>query len=301
MATKILTPGYTWYATLDGSALSITSFGMDVTRNLIKSNAPNGFNTTHKNIKLFQKHVSQILPDWVDVKVSLSAQATEALIGKLFTHIATKRNTAMKVYAKDVASGTVFDFQECYLTSFGFDISEGGVLVVNLEFFVVFDYTDSSNTFSFSAYSDGGVKENHSPFSSTVKMIPFTNCSIEGQGDLISINFSFTQEITPKFGMQGNSSTVPLQPYKLLFGLPTMTLGYTQMTQSGVSISTYNMLTEYHKDLASTGHSKTIICGTKKLVCYDCVLEDFTPTIADKSSYTIVEYNYSVVGKLNAI
>lgn len=306
MPTQILTPGYTWYATLDGFALSVTSFSLDITRNLIKSNAPCGFTSSKDKPETIKKLMSQILPDWTQVKISISSQATQALMNLLFSHISTKRNKVLKVLAKDAASDTEFKFDECYLLSFSFDISEGGVLIVNLELMAI--VAQDTYVFSINKYTNGGKTQNHSPFNSTVKILSYLDCTINGLYDIISLNFNFSQDIIPKFGMIGQFEEPgtesprigPPQPYKLLFGLPNITLGYSQMTTLGASVGLKDMFSITYNE-PNQARNIAINCGGKVLTCKDCVLQNFSPVIADKSSYTIVEYEYSVLGYLDYI
>lgn len=299
MATKMILPGYSGYGTLAfGESvikLYITSFSATYTKNIIKSQAPGGFLTketpegfsTTRNPESFQKTVSQYLTDWTAVDISMSFQATKSIMSSLFQMIKTNRNQVVKVVFKDSAYSGNITFNQCYLKTFSFDISQGSPVNVSLQLMAIQKTPKLTigGTTLYAGNSDNKPSQN---------LIPYWDCQLTGKNDIVSINFSFSQDLTPKFGMRGLSDFSHC--YKLLFGIPTISLTYSQLCAS----SRTTTFAEGQKSLlVETKQNITISCPTgTSLVCNDCLLQSVSPVLGDKTSGVLVEYTYSVCGNL---
>lgn len=294
MSTKMITPGYSGYGEIafgdseQYDFVLVTSFSPTFNRNTIKSNAPGGF-LSGKDAKLIQRTVSQFINDYNSADISMSFQSTEAIVNSLFTMIKNNRTQIIKIKFTDDAFGCSLSYSECYLKSFSFNISEGGILNVNLQLFSLLG--DSYST-TISGYV-GKSTTNRSQKLSSYKIIPYYKCSIVGINNIISYDFNYSQDVNPRFGMIGTSTN---KPYKIIFGIPTVSLTYTKLCYDSTTINLRESTvvgesTEYTKNIQ-------IKIGSKTLTCNGCLLQSAKPVVGDKSSGVLVEYTYSVIKNL---
>ena len=166
------------------------------------------------------------------VSLELSFEPEEELLASMFKLLKESRNERIKVRFQDPASKIDWAYPECYLQSFSFQVSENTILAVNLSLFVRMDEVHYSRSKRTSIA--GG--ENRLPLK---RPIPYYAWKLESDFDLEEVrafNFSFTQAVTPKYGTVGSAASAAPAFSHVLFGLPAIEFGVTQVMHGSYDI-----------------------------------------------------------------
>lgn len=296
--TTVLSSGYTAAAKIafgaDGEfvKVSLTNYSASFHKSIIQSNAV----WKHAaDVNTFNRTRGPYLQDAPVVSCEVSFEPDRKLFQSLIQMIAGNRTEIIKVQFTDFASGVDWLFSECYLQTFSFNVSENTILAVTLSLFVQIDtvnYTWAPETADLK--SDAVI-----PLTSP---IPYYAWNIsEGETVLDGIrdfSFSFTQQITPKYGCTGNSSPYAPGAEKLVFGLPSMEFGMTRVLHEEGSLSfesdksgtRQKLLTDLDANFIQVGLEDTAIFKLTGIT----VIEN-SPSFDGPPSYRV---SYAVNGKI---
>lgn len=262
--TTIICQGYTTSAFLSfegyfsETKISHTSFSCEMKQNVLQSQAAlayaDGVNTIHRTKGPF-------ILDTPAISLTLSFELGPYLLSQIIKAIAKKRNVKITVKLDDKATNMSWEFSECYLTSFSFDVSENTVLSVSLGLFVRTDYIfyNWSKRTVWKGSEEALPIKNAEGMGASVSLtdatmtglIPYYAWGIAFSGsslqDVIGFSFSFSQEVIPKYECHGGKNKFANAASQILFGLPAIEFSTKQFkggTASSVKYGNHSGGTE---------------------------------------------------------
>ena len=229
--TKIICQGFTKSARIDippGSKwekVSLKSFSCTFNKNILQSQAAMAYATSVKNVR---RTKGPFLLDVPSIDLSIEIEVYRDMFNEILNAIANHRNEHFRVNFIDHASGINWLFNECYVTSCSFSISEDSILSVSLSFFVV---TDRIN-FDWNQRSIGDRFGNEElpirPQYESRGVIPYYDFAV-GMGDgsntladVMGFSFDFSQSVEPKYECSGSNHVYAHSASHLLFGMPNI-------------------------------------------------------------------------------
>ena len=228
-STTLICDGFTAAGFLDNTKLSLTSYSASHHKTLMQSNAVWKHATSVNSVRRMKGPYIQDVPT---ISCEITFEPELSLLQTIINKLITARNSVFKVGITDHSSGINWIFDKCYVQSFSFDVSMNSILAASASFFVVPEYVSY-------AWSDRGNNnygsDNLLPIENPIPYYAWNLSDVNSEiKDISEFSFSFNQTITPKYSCSGDQSTFPPAATHLLFGLPTIEFGMTQlMTKSG--------------------------------------------------------------------
>ena len=242
-STTLICDGFTTAGFLDDMKLSLTSYSASHHKTLMQSNAVWNHATSFNSLRRMKGPYIQDVPT---ISCEITFEPEFSLLQTIMTKLITARHSVFKVGITDHSSSINWIFDKCHIQSFSFDVSMNSILTASASFFVVPEYV--SYTWSNRERNNYGA-DNLLPITTPIPYYAWKLSDVGGEiKDISEFSFSFSQTITPKYSCSGNQSTLPPAATHLLFGLPTIEFGMTQlMTKSGDIDFSSDMNGTYHR------------------------------------------------------
>ena len=146
-------------------------------------------------------------------------------------------------------------FEEIYITGLNFNVSEHTILSVTMSFFVMVSsiYYDWKEL-DMNAIGSNTIAPIKTPIGYYRWKLLYGRNNVEIQ-DVTEFNFGFTQEVKPQYECRGNKSQTAPAANDLLFGLPSITFGYSQTMHIKQNASYDDALTQMN-DLVDLDQTK---------------------------------------------
>ena len=259
-STTLICDGFTAAGFLDETKLSLTSYSASHHKTLMQSNAVWNHATS---LNTFRRTKGPYIQDVPTISCEISFEPDADLLKNIIDKIIDTRNAIFTVGITDSASEINWDFSECYMQSFSFDVSMDSILSASASFFVVpeqLSYTWSDRT------NPQYGSNNNLPLKTPIpyyawKISKFLEGETKEITDITEFSFSFNQSITPKYACCGSSENTAPSATHLLFGIPTIEFGLTRlMVKSGSFIECESSVEDFtsHKDKTTLDTNKLL-------------------------------------------
>lgn len=250
MTARLVSLGYTGAGWLD------VGYGFE---KLLMPSCTLAFETTpmlSTSVFQFAREVQKIwrtksayINDVPRVDLSLSFETDIDLFKKLMMFIIKTRNNKMRFKYTDKDGGITWEFDEIYVTSLNFSVTEHSILQLSMTFFVMV------NTISYGWDELEINKIGHDTIAPITTPIGYYRWRLiygnnrQELEDVTEFNFGFTQEVTPQYECRGKNVNEAPVARDLLFGLPALTFGMTQTMHLKGSSQYNDVLTRMNKTI----------------------------------------------------
>lgn len=293
MAFTALTNGYGGSATIAGKRTLLTSFSLGMETNLIRSQGNSAIWNRDNN--KFNRMGFKAIKDFSGYELSLSFDVTEIeLFNIMLLKCVESPHDSISVSFIDEAYGISYSFAETYIKSLSLNVNNESIAGMSVSLYVAKrDIELECGSFAASPFGEGiGLLD--------LDVMPYWKFSAVFEdfttSELLGFEWSFSQNILPKFGCVASGSTLPQPPSKLIFSAPSVAfvLNYIMKGEKDVIISNYDYSHE-ERDLI-------LKYGTKPfLTCEKSAIESITPNLAQPSTHQSFSINGSVFGKITRV
>ena len=232
--TKLVCQGFTnaaWLKTPLSSSyqkISCVNFSSSFENEIIQSQGAMGYANSVLDLKRTKGPYIQDVPK---IDLSIEFELDRNLFRSIVDSIMKKRNGEFKIKFKDFATGIIWEFSECYFTSFSFSIGRDSLLSVSMSFFVRIDEINYGwRSRDSIQYGDDMILPVQTQGNERA-VVPYYDFSLEYKGkivrDVISFDFSMSQNLEPKYECSGSKSKFAPVPKKILVGLPSFEFSYS--------------------------------------------------------------------------
>ena len=229
MTTRLVSLGYTGEGWLDVGydykKLMMPSCSLSFETTPMVSNSVFQFAREAHNIR---RTKSAYINDVPKVNLSITFDPEHDFLKQIISFIVRRRNTKMRFKYMDKDNGIQWLFEEIYLSGLNFTVSEHTILTLSLSFFVLTD----SIFYEWKELEMNKIGNNTiAPIRTPVGYYRWK--LLYGQNrkevpDVTEFNFGFAQEVKPQYECSGKNSRTAPSANDILFGLPSITFGYSQ-------------------------------------------------------------------------
>jgi hypothetical protein len=249
---KMILNGYGGYATIDGYEILMTSFSLSMNERIIESNGVANYlypQTGEEEAKRFKRYRFNALRDYPEYQISISCEITYDLYCHIMDVLAINFDNKMPVYFSNSSTGLYYHFDDCYLMSFNMEIGNNTVASASFTFMSYMDTIDVEyQNMNFMAgrlasekligtplmpYWAFGVSYVNNKYPTSIVKFDSTN--------LYDFSFSYERTITPKHGCFGKSSNNALAPFRIVIGIPTVSIDMTYLVGNYTSLHPYRV------------------------------------------------------------
>ncbi len=226
--TVMVSGSFTPYAEIaigDGAArkISLTGFSAAFHKNKIVSGAAWRFAA---GVNAVEQHRGAYCQDVPSVDLSISFEPEADLLKAIFDTLRTERNRKFTVGLYDQDSDIRWRFAECYLNSFSFSVATNTILEVSMTFFVRTDGV----SYAWGKRNAHALNRTEPPVADPVAYYEWRVTDGKTEvSDVTGFSFSFTQNLTPKYGCVGSGAGVAPISTHVLFGLPEMSCSMSRL------------------------------------------------------------------------
>lgn len=296
--TKLITTGYTGYGLINKNKVSLTSYTLNINRNLINSNGV--YNSTKGDVNDVYRNGMPVIQDFPTVDLQIKVQCTKSLFLFFCKMIANQRNKSVQICFVDKSTGFQFVSDYNYLRSMSFSVNQNSILQLDLSFLSISEHLHISNgDFKVFEYVSKEL-----PFTEQQRLMTYWEFYLRDKKshipDIIGFDFSFQQDLIPKYGLTKSLTVEAPMCKKIVFGLPKISFGLTrlmniQRTYNFVELSEQRFVTK--EQLQSNAFQ---ICFRDGLYLgmQGVILQSISPRIEQKNQVSLYQQNYNVVGKL---
>ena len=236
----------------------------------------------------------------------MKIQSTMQLFQKFCKLIAKERNKNVEVVFKDEARGFVFESEYNFLRNFSFSVNQNSALQLDLTFLSISDKLNIVND-----YNDTLLpkidKYKDLPFDKNNRLMPYWDFSLLKNSkhipDILSFDFSFQQDLTPKYGLVDSSSKKPLMCKKVVFGLPKISFNLSKLMylKNQYEFLGDEMIEERMLTIDQLKSNSFSICfrGGRYINLEGVILQSLVPRIGQMNQASIYEQNYYVSGYIS--
>lgn len=311
--TKLITTGYTGYGKIVDDKttyfISLSSYSLTVNRNLIISNGV--YNSAKQNVNGIYRTSNPVIPDFPTVDLQINIQCTKSLFEFFCKMISNKRNKNLKICFIDQSVGFNFEAEYNFLRSFNFSVDSDSILQIELSFLTLTDSLNISNdNFELKDYIRKQLA-----FDYQNRLMPYWDFSITSNttkddktqsvqlGDIISFDFSFEQDLIPKYGLVASTFSKPLMCKKVLFSVPKISFNLSKLMylKNEYNFMSSSMYGERMVTTSQIDNKSFSICfrGGKYINLYGVVLQSLSPRVGQMNEVSIYEQNYYVAGYIS--
>ena len=328
--TKLITTGYTGYGKIvdddDKTTyfISLSSYSLTVNRNLIISNGvynsakkdANGIYTNSNAVNEIYRTSNPVIPDFPTVDLQINIQCTKSLFEFFCKMISENRNKNLKICFIDQSVGFNFEAKYNFLRSFNFSVDSDSILQIELSFLT---FTDSLNISNDNFELRDYIRKQLA-FDYQNRLMPYWDFSITSNitvkkdedtkiinsvqlGDIISFDFSFEQDLIPKYGLVASTFSTPLMCKKVLFSLPKISFNLSKLMylKNEYNFMSSSMYGERMVTTSQIDYKSFSICfrGGKYINLYGVVLQNLSPRVGQMNEVSIYEQSYYVTGYIS--
>lgn len=309
---KVLLNGYSGYAQLDGYDIMATSFSLSMSENVIKSDGAGKILMLDSNDEIHEHYFKRFglnaVRDYPSYSLSVSFESTFDVFQYLLLRIRSgKLSNSFSVLFKDDAAGIVYYFDKAYFTSMSLDVSNNALAVVSMNFVMFKDYIEIAIN-NYNLYAKNYPPDNFIG----AKMMPYWAWGVSypgfNDGSLQGFSFSIEQQITPKFGCQGNLNDNALGPMIVVAGVPTVTYELNYILDEGIYVNNYGIPSN---QVAMSGQSMVVkysqsftqlymypYTDSTQITFTNCYIDSYTPQIGNPGSANAITVSGTVYGQM---
>ena len=315
MSLRFLLNGYTGRCTLNGLNTLMTSWGLSVSTNVIKSGASVPLWKGTQQTGKFTRFAGHAVRDFPAYQVSVSVEPEKVLFNNVMERFNGRGfRDEFDVQFEDNATHIEYSFKQSYLTSFGFAVSNGAVcslsfsfICFNEKFDMVLDgdYNLKANKingksnpnvknlvgdvlmpyWAFGIISTHGVDENDDLNSNENDDL---NSNENGDSNsnenypyrtLQEFSFDYSQSVEPKFGCVGSSSGNAVEPLAAIFGQPSLTYSLTYVIENDFDVDDYKNDSNLIAVGGDTNNLDIRYNGNSVLKFFNCFPDSYTPSL----------------------
>lgn len=299
--TKMMTTGYTGYGLIQNKLVSLVSYSLSIQRNLIVSNGV--YNSTQRDINEIYRNGFPVLPDFPTVELQLKIQCTKKILKDFCDIIAKNRNKNIQIGFYDQSIGFQFVSTYNFLRGMSFSVQQNEVLQLDLSFLSLNQNLSIQNqSFRLLNYIK---KTQDIPFSNQQRLMPYWQFYLRDEdrhiADIIGFDFSFQQQVIPKYGLVNSSSTKAPMCRKVVFGLPKISFGLSKlMYQKNEYDIGGNFMSDRFVTTNQLNSKRFQICFRDGMYLgfTGAILQSVTPSVGALNEMSVYEQSYNIVGKL---
>lgn len=307
MTTKLVSLGYTGAGWLD--------VGYDFEK-LMMPSCQIGFASKpmmSRSVFQFGREVQDIrrtksayINDVPEISLNLSFEPETKLLSRLLYILARKRNEKLRFKYQDKDSGISWQFDEIYVSSLSFSVSEHTILSVSMTFFVM---TDSI----YYGWDELELNEvGRDTLAPITLPIGYYRWKLKGQDyweipDVTEFSFGFTQEVIPQYECRGKLSDEAPTARNIHFGLPSITFGLSQTMHLKTETRYNDVRTQMNRQNNLLENKLTFCLYNVDSGYFDDIFEltgvkeiSSTPELIG-NGFKIVKRDYSVSGRLEVL
>ena len=299
MSLRFLLNGYTGRCTLNGLNTLMTSWGLSVSTNVIKSGASGPLWNGPKDTGEFKRFAGHAIRDYPAYQVSVSVEPEKVLFNDVMERFNGRGfRDEFDVQFEDNATHIEYSFKRSYLTSFGFAVSNGAVcslsfsfICFNEKFDMVLDGDYDLKANKINGKSNPNVKNLVGDV-----LMPYwafgvisTHGADEDGGSNSSENypyrtlqefsFDYSQSVDPKFGCVGSSSGNAVEPLAAIFGQPSLTYSLTYVIENDFDVDDYKNDSNLIAVGGDTNNLDIRDNGNSVLKFFNCFPDSYTPSV----------------------
>lgn len=282
---NIVFPGFSGQGTFDGSRVSLISFDVQTSANLIESNGAYGGEVDgDSNVAVG----APFLIDVPDISGTIGFEPTFAQVILLSNWIYDRNSSKSVGFSVGSDSKTSLTYNECFFESIGLRCSQNDLLNVDINMWMY--QTKWCN----GSLSGSTAKQGLTPiFTNTVRPIAFWETKIEGlpTGEVLSWNLTINQQLTRKYYCDGSEfdeeNNEPPLPKDVFVGPLNVELS--------VDILIAETDIPYSSILKKGGNNDTIsvyVRNQKMFSCSRYVMTSLNPTLSDSVGANSVSLVY---------
>ena len=315
---KVLLMGYSGYSRIDGHDVLMSSFSLTMDENVIQSSGVGKLYADEQ----FSRYKMNAVRDYPSYNLSVGVEANYDILDYIFTQITRKFHSFINVLIRDDASGILYEFDKCCLTSVELGVSNNDAAKVTFGFVTFKDEIEVEYCNQEGGY-DKRARRNAPKELVGAVLMPYWAWGIStydgdrdfgylNDDDLYEFSISYTQSVTPKFESCGDDSKKALEPKKIVFGVPEAKYDFTYVVADPTKISDYliasnevaisrrNVKVRYKQILP---RGSRIWIDEEDVVKFaftmtDCYPDTYTPNYASNGSVNMITVSGTVYGKI---
>jgi len=287
MAFTVITCGFGGSATIANYRVLLNSFSLSMNTNLVVSQGSLSiWNNTNSN---FNRFGTMAVKDFSGYELSLSFDLTEIdVFNTILSKCINYPHGAISVSFSDLSYSVSYTFSTAYIKSLSIGVETNSLARADLTMYIPKrDVIVDFGPFTLKSTGSGITNLDmdvmpYWKFSASISSFTANN---------LGFTFSFSQEITQKFGCVASSATTSVEPMKLIFSKPNVTFSAEYLIRNSVELT----ISEYNYSYSAG--ALTLNYGTTNfLTGNNAVIETITPSHVGSSSYQSVAITGIILG-----
>ena len=295
---RVLLNGYTGRCTLNGLNTLMTSWGLSVSTNVIKSAA---------SVPLwrdgqFKRLAGHAVRDYPSYQVSVSVEPEKTLFNNVMEKFAGRGfRDAFSVKFMDDATDIEYSFGSAYLTSFGLSVSSNAVCSLSFSFICFKNkFTMEMDGYDKKANKVSGDSNPNVKNLVGAVLMPYWAFGVSYGGypssALQEFSFDYSQPVEPKYGCVGSSSNKAVEPLAAVFGQPSLTYSLTYVMDGKFNVDDYDRNSNKIVVGDDVNDLEIKYNGDELLKFKDCFPDSYTPSVGQMNGVSTFGVSGTVYG-----
>ena len=325
---KVLMKGYSGYLLIDKYETLLTSFSLSMSENIIQSGAVGKVLNVidrEEQVKRYQftRYKLNAVRDYPGYELSCNVDATVPLLKHIFESLVKNDfRTFMQVGFYDDASGIMYEFDECILTSFTLSVPNGGAATMSFSFttyedeielsFDGYDITQGRNAPGAHGGDETEYKDVDNEMGGNLVgdvLMPYWAWGVENETsiggladeDLFEFNVSYSRGVTPHFCCNGDDSDTAPPPDRIVLGMPEVKYELTYIVADAADYDS-SLLPSDEVHMSETDitimYDKGQLENTFEFTMTDCYHDSISPSLGNKDDVNKVIISGTVYGRI---
>lgn len=330
---KVLLKGYSGYAQIDKRNVLMTSFSLSMNENILQSQGVGKLYYENNGNGHFTRYKMNAVRDYPGYEFSIGIEADYGTLDHFLKKITEKFHAFVNVKFEDRASGILYEFDKCCLTSFSMSVNTDSVAMASFSFVTFKDeievkyckkgYDRNAGRNAPGAEGYGSSKHGNADGDGNLVgavLMPYWAWGIEttdsygkylNDDDLYEFSVSYSQQVIPKYGCHGVQSDKAPEPTKIIFGVPEVKYELTYVVANSLEASDYlirsNKVAVSERDIKvkfKQKHPKGAIVGSNsdgeefEFKMTDCYPDSYSPQVGNKDDVNKISVSGTVYGKI---
>ena len=305
MAFTFLVKGYGGHCLINGVHTFMTSYSLTKQQNWIKSQ---GITGQHYNFGVFKKLQDKMVRDYPMLDLKISFDLTEVLLNEFISSIVENDNHSLtNPFSIEIHENNYnysYTFNEARLSSFSFNVSEGGLAKGSASFLILKEDFEIDDL-RYESVFGGSEFPQYSDNEKELMAYWGVSASFGDYGDYCTdISFEWSQSYDIKFLLRNQSEETNINigennfkapdPFRVLWHIPTAKFSLTMLYNDRSIPNKDNSTGNYENGLENQDF-EIKYSGNTILKCSECYSDSITPMIGESGNYL----GYTISGFVN--